>query len=188
MRAKEIAFVLLRIMALYVIIRGIGQFANLFQALYPYFIDQDSGQLLNWGLIVTAILASGIIYLLAGWWLWNRTGRLVRFFAVGKNEVPEQSRPASYREWYALGFTIVGIVLLVENIPNLFLYIAQLVQIAHSEIPSGFDMLRRQTWIALVAVLLKLAIALVLVLRAHGLYGLIRKIRELGTGDRRSEA
>ncbi|THF83479.1 hypothetical protein [Cohnella fermenti] len=192
MRIKDLAFVLIRLLALYVFVQGIGQLANLFQLLY---LGRLSASLLDLSvaLFVSVFVASAAVYFLAGWLLWSRSGRLVRLLL--KSEESSEAAPEAaaapekpavpMKEWYSLGLVLVGIVLVAANIPALIGNIAQLIQYATSELPSAFASARRQTWIELVAVVLKLVIAFVLIFRADGIAGLIRKIRELGVREGR---
>jgi len=92
-----------------------------------------------------------------------------------------------YSKLYSLGLTLVGIVLVVENVPALFSQILQLIQYSASDFPSDFAKYRDQAWIQMVSVLLKLAIALVLILRSSGVYGWIKKLRELGLKKNNNE-
>lgn len=193
MKIKDLAFVLVRILALYVIVQGIGQLANLFQLLYLY---NTAGVFtsLSTGLFVSTFVASALVYFLAGWLLWSQSGKLVRYMARGMDSADspqeDNSNSVARKEWYSLGLTLVGIVLVAWNIPSLIGHIVQLIQYAADEVPSAFASARRQTWIQIVADVLKLAIAFVLIFRADGIAGLIRKIRELGVKikeDRKTE-
>jgi len=51
MRTKAIAFVLVRILALYVVVKGLEQLTTLFQIWYPFILDDFSGSS-NLGLFV----------------------------------------------------------------------------------------------------------------------------------------
>ena len=185
MKIRDLAFVLIRLLALYIIVQGIGQLGNLFQLLYFNEISDSASTSI--GLFVAVFVACAVVYFLVGWLLWSRSGRLARLLVGGDAFRTEASQETSVplREWYSLGLTLVGIVLVAQNIPGLVGYIIQLIQYATSELPSAFADARHQTWISLTAVLLKLAIAFVLIFRADGIAGLIRKIRELGVKDDR---
>ncbi|MBB6634899.1 hypothetical protein [Cohnella thailandensis] len=186
MKIRDLAFVLIRLLALYIIVQGIGQLGNLFQLLYFNEISGDAAST-SIELFVAVFVACAVVYFLVGWLLWSRSGRLVRFLVGGDAFRSEASQETSVplREWYSLGLTLVGIVLVAQNVPGLVGYIMQLIQYATSELPSAFAAARQQTWIALATVVLKLAIAFVLIFRADGIAGLIRKIRELGVKDER---
>ncbi|RUS45033.1 hypothetical protein [Cohnella sp. AR92] len=191
MKIKDLAFVLVRILALYAIVQGVGQLANLFQLLYFQNIAGIFTSL-SAGLFILTFVACALVYFLAGWLLWSQSGKLVRYMTRGMDaaDSPQEdnSNSVALKEWYTLGLTLVGIVLAAWNIPSLIGHIVQLIQYAADEVPSAFASARRQTWIQIVADVLKLAIALVLIFRADGIAGLVRRIRELGAkGEQQTE-
>lgn len=178
MRTKEIALVLVRILALYVLVKGLEQFTTLFQFWYPFILGNFGGSL-NLGRFFLLFSITGVVLLLVGIIIWLKSKKIVLHITDDK-EMSIDENDFQYKELYSLGLTLVGVVLVVENVPALLGHILQLIQYSVSEYPSDFAKYRDQTWIVTVSVLLKLAIALVLILRSSGIYGLIKKLRELG--------
>lgn len=187
MKTRDLAFVLIRVLALYVLIQGVGRLVRLIEILFPYFTDDGFADTFNVGLLVLFSAGSGIMLLAVAALLWVKSDKAASLAAPANREGSEgEPLPRfPFSEVYALGLTLVGVVVLVETLPSLLGQIVQLIQYSTSEYPSAFEKNTWDAWIQLSADAIKLALAAVLVLRPHGMYGAIRKLRELGF--RRSE-
>jgi len=169
-----IAFVLVRILALYVLIKGLGYLINLVQLLYPLFIDFMNGTLHYWVILLLSSL-TGILFIILGFILWNRTERIVVKLVDNVELNAEGPTTSNFKDLYVLGFTLVGMVLFAETLPDAITAVVQLFQ---NSVLSTDNQIRNVT--ALIGQCLKLILSIALIFRASGIYGVLMKLRELG--------
>ncbi|MCL6458254.1 MAG: hypothetical protein K6T85_09640 [Gorillibacterium sp.] len=181
MKLKEITFLLVRVLALYVAIRGLEQLTNMIQVLYPS-IWGDIESSFSTGNLLIMMLATGIILIGIGVVLWFGASRIVKMI-LGDKEAEVSSLSIRDNTLYTVGLALIGITLLVNNIPALFGYIAKLVEISHMDVAEAFDRNRDLAWIELGVTTVKLVLAAFLIIKPTSLSRFIMGLREVGTGD-----
>ena len=185
MKIKTFTFAIVRLLSIYVMIRGLEHLTNMIQLLYPS-VWENAENSFSAGLLVMLMVATGVILIVIGVGLWMGASRIAQWI-LGDKEAEVNSLSIRNNDLYTVGLILIGIVLLVNNIPGLLGYIGHLVQIAHMDVAEAFDRQRSQAWIELGVTILKLVLAGILIIRPGNLTKLILKLRKLGAGDNREQ-
>jgi hypothetical protein len=180
MKFKDLSFILVRVLALYSIVRGIELLINIIQIMYPLLVDAPGMPLLQFRIITFLSSLTGLFMLGVGLFIWTKTTWIVRLISRDHEMSSEELQTVQNNDWYTLGLTLIGVYVFIESCPNLINLIGQLFQYSRSGYLETFAGQRVQIWLQIGAIVLKLILAAVLVLKAAGVSAALSKIRGLG--------
>lgn len=174
MKKTEIAFLAMRILAIYVLYRA---FDRLIIDVYQVFIQviMPNGDL---RLIITGFIPI-CLYVLLGVLLWVYSEKIAHHLLMNVND-HEGNTCINAKEIQVIAYSVLGLLVLANSLPELLNKTANAIIIQDSLLaaPSHIKM---GTYLSLIEEAIQCAIGLVLLLGAKGLAGLLQIIREAGT-------
>lgn len=182
MKAKELAYLAVRVLALVVLVMGVRQLFHLLDtavSVYLYIPDVPYGQLwLMAGVPALLLVALGAV-------LWMSAGRLSRYLApenadetAGAGGADRPALSARLKDAEGFMLSVVGLVLFILALARLARSVVFAVTVGGEAIRFDLD----GYLYVLAEQLVLLAIGLVLLVRAEGLAAWLRKIRNAGSG------
>lgn len=168
MRALQIVGIGLRVLAILLFIgtlRGMAPFVSL------YTKNPSLESLIMIGVVV-------LISVLISVWVW--------FFplTIASKLVPcipesEEDKPITQHEFQAIGFSLIGLWVLTQSIPDIFSWGFYVYAIMHSETAVEYSM---EDFAGIVVTGVELVLGIFLLLGSKGLSGVIHKFRYAGSG------
>lgn len=169
MNLRGIAFLAIRLFAIYVFLLGIRQVVNLVTVSLPVYMstmDLDLMQVLYVIAIPTLLLwAFGIL-------LWMMADRWSKRMIPPSDGQTETAIRSSHIESFVL--SVVGVVIVVLAVSDLIQSVLAFLSIANQDV--YFD--RQNYYYRIAGQAVEIALGLVLVLKARGIAALLRKIRQ----------
>lgn len=167
MNKKDIAYISLRVLSIYIFITVLHSISiNLYQLIYSSISNIGKGNNL--------LILSGMIPLLtAGIILWVYSERLVDYIILKNTRLDEKSDTMNAKDLQIIAFSIVGIILIVTAIPPLINKSIYLTIESHP--------IKVGIYLSLIEEVAKLFIGIILLFCSNGISGLIFLIRNIGT-------
>lgn len=175
MRLKDLTFVAVRLLAIYIFIQGLGRSFNVIEPILPNLILSDEARVANPSLlaILLVYLIPGSIFIIISLILWFTTVRVVNLILHTRDSELDFNHDNLYGI-FITGLSIVGIIVVVNGLPPLVMNIAQLFQIPSDMVTNTY---RNNVVSALVSNLIKLILGLILVFRGGSIYRIIMKTK-----------
>jgi hypothetical protein len=123
-------------------------------------------------------LLSALLLIVVSIILWFKAPKISKYVS-GNREENLEFKGGSIKEMYILGLTIVGVIIVVTSLPLLVMSVGQAIQYIIDKKPLGERYLN-ELWLHIGTLGFKLLLGLFLVLRAEGIYGMIKSFRDLG--------
>lgn len=174
MNTKSIAFVALRIVALFLFVKALINVGNLVVITLPNFFNYGhDGQISALSLIPLFIPA--LLMFIISIILWVRTQALSEWLAPFDDEV--QIEGEKLEKLQIIAFTVVGLVFVAISFPHLVKDVVQMVSFdrdMHTEM-----VYRHQVVYPLIHSSVQFVLGMVILFQAKGLSGLLKKVRDL---------
>jgi hypothetical protein len=179
LKLSNLSFVLVRLLALYFVIHGLQLVVGFLFSIGNFYAGGDTVPIGN--IYVWSSGLPSLVPLIGGILLWKFAQRIVsRIGGTQESSSEDAGRDIEASQIYVAGFILAGVVLALVALPMLVGNVVQLIQFAAYSDIFEFDREKDKLWVNLAVNTLKVLIAIVLILRADGLRGLIFKARELG--------
>lgn len=175
MRLKELTFIAMRIMAVYVFVRAIGYLGTTVQMWLTYNVQSTNEVSMSMKGIWTISLLPGLLFIGISLLLWNKAGAAASRIVSNKEETAEDWTGVAQGELYKFGFAIVGIVIMILTLPELIGNAAQLFQVSSSDYYAVSAPFAANVWTALLVNVVKLTLASILILRRDTIYSWLNR-------------
>lgn len=178
MNVRGLAYIFMRILAIYILIQGIQRLFTYLQFINPNF--RGMLEELNFSYMLWAYTIPAILMVILSIVLWLFAKKWSTFMIADRTEELNLDSDR-FREWYVLAFTVAGIVIFVTTISPLMMHTAELMRIRASGHNFIADVHMRGHWLQWWGTVAKLALGIVLVIGAKGLYNILQRIRNVGS-------
>lgn len=125
MLVRKLAFVLVRVLAIYLFIQALKSLSQLSNLIYFPFPDESDHRM--WLQVIAISMGPFVVYVATGVILWVYTQHLSRLIAPIEEGFMEDMAGISLKSLQSAAFSVVGLFLLVKGIPALFLIVPNLV-------------------------------------------------------------
>lgn len=175
MKLKELAFVLVRLLAVYIFVRGLVYLSNAAQFAWTMLVDTkayDGATSLT--LIWALSLLPGVLFIGISLLLWKKAGAAAARITGDKEAAAADWSAVKNSDLYRLGCTLVGIVIIILTLPELISNIAQLFQVR------AFDYVVYKpflitAWSEIAVSVLKLVLAFLLIKNTDVIYRWVQR-------------
>ena len=180
MNSREVGFLVFRIAGLYLLLKAFIYFLNAWPGLIAMIVSHnDYGDYPMGGILVAYIINLGL-FIVGGWFLITRSGRLAEFwFPKWNDEESPIPSPIDFNKIQILAFSIVGLLVIVHAVP---VVVGGLITLLTSPIPGWVDGshltgTNMTTLSRLLASLIELLLGLWLFLGSRGLVNFWNRMR-----------
>ncbi|MFX3632051.1 MAG: hypothetical protein ACE3L7_08215 [Candidatus Pristimantibacillus sp.] len=171
MRLKELTFVLVRLLAVYIFIRGLVYLSNVVQFAWTSLADTSAASLtLMWALS----LLPGVLFIGISLLLWKKAGAAAARMTGDKEAAAADWSAIKNSDLYRLGFILAGIVIIILTLPELISNIAQLFQVKAIDYVVYKPFLI-SAWSEIAVSVLKLILAFFLITNTDVIYRWVRR-------------
>lgn len=115
MRINDIAFLAIRLLAIYLFIQAASLLPSSISMLVGQANSQDPSMISN---IALGALASGLMIVVVSGILWTGSGWLANYMTKGLHERTETKEELNPRNLYLVGITILGLFIVVSTVPS----------------------------------------------------------------------
>lgn len=187
MKSKDLAFILLRTLSIYIFIQAIMNLSHIIN----YSIISNLGTFKNAGyetnisvlsLLLTSI-APFLILLIIAIILWIFTSQITKYLLPEDLNNDENEKKINLEELQYIAFSIIGVLILSSALPQLFNLVPNIIKmndIGSSLVTSSY---KTEVIFAIIEKAVRVLIGLFLIFGSKGLVGLLKKIRGLGVKD-----
>lgn len=179
MSEKSIAKIACRVIAIYIMIKGIEYISCFFSmSLQPYF-----GQGIDKNMMLQMILGSilpSVILIILGIILWVKATKISDYMI--DDDVEANKTNINVNELQSAAFSVVGLMILIKLIPEISNLIPRLAYFTGEYIPKE-TIVWLEIKISIIGMIIKLIIGLLLLFKSRGLVGFIKKLQKAGLRD-----
>ncbi len=185
MNTKNIAFVSIKVLAIYTFLQALLNIAKLINYVALHYISADFlHQLTNFTTFETQInlvsILPFILLLLISVILWKNADRLFSHIASENLVNNDNQHMITIHHLQTTAFAIVGLIIIASTIPEFFPIVPNLMKLYQlGNAHATFD-LKFSTYFLIIEQIVKLIIGFSLFFGSNGLSGLLRRIRKAG--------
>ncbi len=176
LKGKNIAYIACRIIAIYIIIQAIKYMSYFISMLF--FMNQEMQKIDLIHMILTSIFPS-IILLIVGVVLWALAIKISNHMIIENKNTEENEKNMEVNELQTVAFSVVGLVILVNIIPDLSKFISQIIHMRGNYIPTR-STTRLEIKISAIEIAVRFIIGIILFLKSKGIVGMINSLRKAG--------
>lgn len=181
MNEKSIANIACKVLAIYVIILGIKNISYLLSiSLFPY-ISQGFNKSTIIQMIFVSILPS-IIYITMGLVLWFKSIKISNYMIHDNEDILIEKSKLDVIELQTVAFSVVGLVILVNLIPDFFRLLSKLLYFKSGYIPKE-SVEQLEIKISIIEIIIRFIVGLLLLLKSRGVVGFIKNMQKAGVKD-----
>lgn len=169
MNLRGLAFLAIRVLAIYVVVLGIRQVANLVDVALPMYMHMTD---LNLAQALTIVGVSPLLLWAVGISLWLMANRWSKRIIPAAESRTETAIRSADPESFVL--SVVGLVIAILAVTDWIQSVLALVSISNQGV--HFD--RQSYYYRFAGQAIEIAFGLVLILKARGIAALLRKIRQ----------
>lgn len=175
---KVITTIACRVLSIYTVIKGLERSFYLFGI--PFITDQlDKNTLIN---ILFIYVVPSILIIVMGVLLWLMAPRISERMIPSRNDREINKIDLDIIELQSAAFSVVGLVVLIRLIPDIFNIVPQIAQLSGDFIPTG-TVFRLEIKISIIRTFIKLIIGLLLLFKSSGIVGVVKNLRKVGLKD-----
>ncbi len=187
MKSKDAAFLALRVLSVYIFVQALYMLSIAINFTFiSNFINLKS-MVDDKGLIILGLIFGSLfpflILLISGIILWKYTDSIVSKMIPRQEDTVETEAKTNLKELQAIAFSVIGLIILANTIPELFNLIPSIIQMNEIRIDLATDTFKLKVTYAVITNLVKLLIGFALFFGGKGLVGLLHKARELGVKE-----
>ncbi|OEF96891.1 hypothetical protein BHF71_11290 [Vulcanibacillus modesticaldus] len=130
--------------------------------------------------MIFASLIPFFIQLLFSALLWIYAEKITNYILLNNENAQKRSIPLYSQELQAIAFSVIGLVIIADAIPQIFHVIPNLIRLNEIGSSLATPQLKVETIFSLIEKIVRLIIGLILFFGSKGLVGLLKKIREAG--------
>lgn len=180
MKERKIALISCRVLSIYIFVQGIMHISNFISFSLTSLLDQ-SFKISYKNQIILMSLLPACVLLILGIVLWIKADKTSKYIIFEEDDI-DDDMTLNMDELQYIALSIVGIIVLINVIPEFLREIPNVIQLKNNVIPS--DLFAYAKIISsVVEKIIRLILGFLLVLRAKGIVGFIRKIQGLGLDD-----
>ena len=174
---KDLGYLAIRVLAIYVFILGIEYLVSLFQYSMPFYLSLLKSDDHNYMDIVLVTGIPALLLIAISILMWSFADKLSSILAP--RQTKGTSDPENVKAWESFVLSAVGMILVILSFSRISLVIMQIIRM--ESMTPEFAVYNRQEFLfSLTEQFIKFILGLILIFKADGLAYLLRKIRSLG--------
>ncbi|WP_202710945.1 hypothetical protein [Sporosalibacterium faouarense] len=123
-------------------------------------------------------LVPTVVMIVLGLILWIGSGK-ISFYIVPENELEKECKEINYKELQVLTFSVVGLIILTNVLPNIIEEISNLILLKKNYALTNFNT-RFKAIFNMIELIVEVIIGLLLLIKSRGIVVLLKKVQNAG--------
>lgn len=178
---KNIANIACKVLSIYIIVLGIKHISFLLSVSLSGYISLG----FNKSTIIQAVFISilpSIILIVAGLILWIKSAKISSHMICDNESIETNKTSINFYQLQSAAFSIVGIIILINLIPDIGSLISKLAFFTGDYIPKQ-TIYRFEIKVSITEMIIRFIIGLLLLLKSKGLVGFIKNLQHAGLDE-----